>query len=72
MCAGSGYGERIGSILQDPLVRLAMQSDGVSEQEMSRLLHEVCLSLAAREQAGTLHQLPIFNTKKRRLRASGV
>jgi hypothetical protein len=36
-------------MLQDPLIRLVMHSDGVSEQDMSNLLNRVKDSLEARE-----------------------
>jgi hypothetical protein len=39
----------IAGMLQDPLIRLVMRSDGVSEQDLSDLLSRVKNSLEARE-----------------------
>ena len=41
------------SLLQDPLVRLVMQSDGVTEQAMIAVLEQLRRSLAARAKDST-------------------
>jgi hypothetical protein len=49
VCAGSGYKVASTDLLRDPLIRLVMESDGVTEQAMIALVEQVRLSLAARE-----------------------
>lgn len=39
----------LAGLLQDPLTRLLMQSDGVTEEEFAQLLHRVQDCLLARE-----------------------
>jgi hypothetical protein len=49
MCAGSDDGARCTGLLRDPLTRLVMDSDGVTEQAMIELIDQLRRSLAARE-----------------------
>ena len=48
MCAGSNDDEGLNSLLRDPLIRLVMQSDGVTEQAMIDVVDQLRRSLAAR------------------------
>jgi hypothetical protein len=50
VCAGSDDEAGLNSLLRDPLIRLVMDSDGVTEQAMIALVEQVRRSLAAREQ----------------------
>ena len=50
MCAGSDD-EVVTSLLRDPLIRLVMESDGVTEQAMIALVEQVRRSMAARERS---------------------
>ena len=57
MCAGSDDEAGLNSLLRDPLIRLIMDSDGVTEQAMIALVEQVRRSLAARErQLGPVHK----------------
>lgn len=49
MCAGSDDEAGLNGLLRDPLIRLVMDSDGVTEQAMIALVEQVRRSLAARE-----------------------
>ena len=49
MCAGSDDQGDLASLLRDPLIRLVMNSDGVTEQDMSDLMEQLRRSLATRE-----------------------
>jgi hypothetical protein len=49
MCAGSEDGVRLPRLLRDPLTRLVMDSDGVTEQALIELIDQVRRSLAARK-----------------------
>jgi DNA invertase Pin-like site-specific DNA recombinase len=40
---------RFPDLLRDPLIRLVMESDGVTEQEMIALMDQLRRALAARE-----------------------
>jgi hypothetical protein len=40
---------RFPDLLRDPLIRLVMESDGVTEPEMIALMDQLCRALAARE-----------------------
>ena len=48
MHAGSDHEATFLSLLRDPLVRLVMESDGVTEQEMIAVMDQLRRSLAAR------------------------
>ena len=48
MCVGLNDDEGLTGLLRDPLVRLVMQSDGVTEQAMAAVLAQLRRSLAAR------------------------
>ena len=48
MCVGLNDDEGLNTLLRDPLVRLVMQSDGVTEQAMIAVLEQLRRSLAAR------------------------
>lgn len=48
MHAGSDHETTFLSLLCDPLVRLVMESDGVTEQEMIAVMDQLRRSLAAR------------------------
>jgi hypothetical protein len=50
VCARADYDEAFTSLLHDPLIRLVMLSDGVTEDAMAALLSRVSQSLAARAQ----------------------
>ena len=41
MCAGSDDQGDLASLLRDPLIRLVMNSDGVTEQDMSDLMEQL-------------------------------
>ena len=49
MCAGQHDGMRFPDLLRDPLIRLVMESDGVTEQEMNGVMDQLRRALAARE-----------------------
>jgi hypothetical protein len=49
VCAGSDDEAGLNGLLRDPLIRLVMDSDGVTEQAMIALVEQVRRSLAARE-----------------------
>ncbi len=49
MCAASDNEAPLAALLRDPLIRLVMDSDGVTEQALIALLDQVRRSLAARE-----------------------
>lgn len=46
----ANYDEAFASLLHDPLIRLVMASDGVTEDAMIDLMTQVRQSIAAREQ----------------------
>ena len=48
MCAGSNDDEGLTGLLRDPLIRLVMRSDGVTEQAMIDVIDQLRRSLAAR------------------------
>jgi len=48
MCARSSSSDGWTSLLADPLIRLVMASDGVTEQAMIALIDQLRRSLAAR------------------------
>jgi hypothetical protein len=57
VCAGSDDEAGLCSLLRDPLIRLVMDSDGVTEQAMIALVEQVRRSLAARErQMSAVHK----------------
>jgi hypothetical protein len=49
MCAGQNDEMRFPDLLRDPLIRLVMESDGVTEQEMNAVMDQLRRALAARE-----------------------
>lgn len=49
MCGGSDDGLRLPDLLGDPLIRLVMASDGVTEQEMIAVMDQLHRALADRE-----------------------
>jgi hypothetical protein len=49
MCAGQNDVMRFPDLLRDPLIRLVMKSDGITEQEMIALMEQLRRALAARE-----------------------
>ena len=49
MCTTTFSTLTLAALLQDPLVRMVMRSDKVSDSDHSELLHRVKDSLAARE-----------------------
>jgi hypothetical protein len=49
VCAGSDDEAGLNGLLRDPLIRLVMDSDGVTEQAMIALVEQVRRSLAVRE-----------------------
>jgi hypothetical protein len=56
VCAASDNKVALACLLRDPLIRLVMDSDGVTEQAMIALLDQVRRSLAARERpTGSVH-----------------
>jgi hypothetical protein len=48
VCAEADCDARFGDLLQDPLIRLVMASDGVTERDMIALRDQVRCALAAR------------------------
>jgi len=48
MCAGSDDRLQFASMLRDPLIRLVMDSDGVTEQEMIAVMDQLLRALTAR------------------------
>jgi hypothetical protein len=52
MCGGSENGLRFPDLLRDPLIRLVMKSDGVTEQEIVAVMDQLHRVLAAREDRG--------------------
>jgi hypothetical protein len=50
VCARANYDEAFTSLLHDPLIRLVMASDGVTDDAMVDLMTQVRQSIAAREQ----------------------
>jgi hypothetical protein len=53
VCAGLDGKEGVRALLRDPLIRLVMSSDGVTEQAMIALLDQLRQSLAEREHRHT-------------------
>ena len=49
MCVGSDHENRVATLLRDPLIRLVMISDGVTEQAMVVVMEQLRQSLAARQ-----------------------
>jgi hypothetical protein len=49
MCVGSNGGMQNSDLLRDPLIRLVMDSDGVTEQDMIAVMDQLHRSLTARE-----------------------
>jgi hypothetical protein len=49
MCGGSDDRLRFPDLLRDPLIRLVMKSDGVTEQEMVAVMDQLRRALTARE-----------------------
>ena len=49
MCVGSDDGMRFSDLLREPLIRLVMESDGVTEQEMIAVMYQLRRALAARD-----------------------
>ena len=49
MCAGQDDGMRFPDLLRDPLIRLVMESDSVTEQEMNAVIDQLRRAMAARE-----------------------
>ena len=49
MCAGQNDVMRFPDLLRDPLIRLVMKSDGVTQSEMIALMDQLRRALAARE-----------------------
>jgi hypothetical protein len=49
MCRGPDDGLRYPGLLRDPLIRLMMKSDGVTEGEMIELMGQLRRALAVRE-----------------------
>lgn len=47
-----------GDLLRDPLIRLVMESDGVSEDEMRRVLDEARRACEARQRIGGVEVSP--------------
>lgn len=60
MCARADYDVTFASLLHDPLIRLVMLSDGVTEDAMAALMNRVRRSLVARAQP---HQ-PALNVQR--------
>jgi hypothetical protein len=48
VCVGLNDDEGLNSLLRDPLIRLVMQSDGVTEQAMIAVVDQLRRSMAAR------------------------
>ena len=59
MCAGSNDDAGLNSLLRDPLIRLVMQSDGVTEQAMIAVIDQLRRSLAARASRISSLTLPV-------------
>ena len=49
MCTASKNERCVIELLQDPLIRLVMDSDGVTEQAMIAILENLRIALAARD-----------------------
>jgi hypothetical protein len=49
MCAGQNDEMRFPDLLRDPLIRLVMESDGVTEQEMNGVMDQLRRALVERE-----------------------
>ena len=49
MCAGQDDGMRFPDLLRDPLIRLVMESDSVTEQDMIAVMDQLRRSLIARQ-----------------------
>ena len=61
MCAGSSYDAALTALLQDPLIRLVMASDGVTDDELRALIQDVQAFLLARR-VSTCTQVPTRST----------
>ena len=48
-CGGSDDGMKFSDLLRDPLIRLVMKSDGVTEQDMLAVMDQLRRDLAERE-----------------------
>lgn len=60
MCARADYDVTFAGLLHDPLIRLVMASDGVTEDAMIDLMTQVRQSIAAREQP----RRPMLNVQR--------
>jgi len=61
VCAETDCDVRFGDLLRDPLIRLMMASDGVTEQDMIALRDQVRRGLAARA-ASTATRSAVFGS----------
>ena len=57
MCAEQNDVMRFPDLLSDPLIRLVMKSDGITEQEMNALMVQLRRALAAREGCPALRRI---------------
>jgi hypothetical protein len=56
MYAGTDDKLKFPDLLRDPLIRLVMESDGVTKQEMIAVMHQLRRALAAREKSHALRR----------------
>ena len=56
MRAGSGDQSGFANLMRDPLIRLVMKSDGVTEQAMIALMDQLRRSLALRASDASTHE----------------
>jgi hypothetical protein len=64
MCIASKNERGVIELLQDPLIRLVMDSDGVTEQTMIAILEQLRIALAAREQYGGARQVGVASDRR--------
>ena len=64
-CGGSDDGMKFPDLLRDPLIRLVMKSDGVTEQDMLAVMDQLRRDLAEREVACTQPGSGLRNRERR-------
>jgi hypothetical protein len=72
MCAGWRHEDGSDEWLRDPLIRLVMNSDGVTEEAMIGVLRQLRHDLAARERRTRLTNLPPESWRHRVSRVSAI
>jgi len=64
MCSTSKYERAVIDLLQDPLIRLVMDSDGVTEQALIAILEHLRIALAARSSTAGARQVGVAGDRR--------